>query len=603
MKTTSLELLSFLLLSLSASAQWSSDPGANLSIGDGTGDQVQSKLAPSADGGCYISWYDNSIGGYDLRLQRLDAAGNEQWGHNGVLVADRGFSSTQDYGLDIDAAGNALLAFRDDRPGGVQITAALVTPAGVQSWGAGGRVLTSTSAFVAAPKIAGTSDGQVVVAWTQDADMHLQRLDAAGTPLWGADVIMTPSVGTYSASDLHGAGTDAILSIVHRTGTTISAPRHLEAQKLDSAGAFLWGAAPVSVFDSGSLQIGNFPSFVSDGSGGAVFGWYGVSPLQCYAQHLLANGSEAFPHNGVSGSTHPTQLRANPSVSYDAASGSTFLSWQEDNSNQSLTGVGAQRFDPSGARLWGAQGVTIVPLSGTFISWATTVADGAGAFVFWSASPAFGQDVLRGAHVDLGGAVDIAIFDLASTPSNKLRLSGARSTGGDVFLTWTDGRVDGGDIFAQNVRPDGSLGGAPWSAYCFGTGCPCANDDAGAGCANSTASGCLLVGSGSVSVAADDFQASCSGGPVGQPALLFAGTAALPSLPFGAGFRCVGGTTWRLGIRVLNGGAASWGPGLALAQGAAATDVRHFQVWYRDPTGGCIAGWNLSNALALTYLP
>ena len=43
-----------------------------------------------------------------------------------MLVADRGFSSTQDYGLDVDSAGNALLAFRDDRFVGTQITAAKV---------------------------------------------------------------------------------------------------------------------------------------------------------------------------------------------------------------------------------------------------------------------------------------------------------------------------------------------------------------------------------------------------------------------------------------------------------------------------------------------
>ena len=41
----------------------------------------------------------------------LDAGGNEHWAHNGVLVADRDMSSTEDYGLDIDADGNALLAF------------------------------------------------------------------------------------------------------------------------------------------------------------------------------------------------------------------------------------------------------------------------------------------------------------------------------------------------------------------------------------------------------------------------------------------------------------------------------------------------------------
>ena len=49
-------------------------------------------------------------------------------------LADRGFSSTEDYGLAVDTAGNALLAFRDDRGDFIQITAAKVSPAGTVLW-------------------------------------------------------------------------------------------------------------------------------------------------------------------------------------------------------------------------------------------------------------------------------------------------------------------------------------------------------------------------------------------------------------------------------------------------------------------------------------
>jgi len=42
-----------------ARAQWSSDTSINLWVGDGNGDQVLPKIAPTSDGGCYISWNDN----------------------------------------------------------------------------------------------------------------------------------------------------------------------------------------------------------------------------------------------------------------------------------------------------------------------------------------------------------------------------------------------------------------------------------------------------------------------------------------------------------------------------------------------------------------
>ncbi len=251
----------------SATAQWSADPGANLVLSDRSGEQVQPKVVATSDGGAYVSWFDNADGGYDVYLQRLSAGGVEQWAHNGILVADRGFSSTQDYGLAVDTAGNALLAFRDDSGAIVQISANRVSPAGTLLWGAGGVQLTATTDFVAAPKIIGAADGNVVVAWTQDVDVVAQKLNPSGAPLWGAGVTLSPSGNSLTASDLRAADSgEVIVSMVHSVSS--GGPRHLWAQKLATAdGAPLWGATPLPVYDpaGGSLQFGNFPDFVADG--------------------------------------------------------------------------------------------------------------------------------------------------------------------------------------------------------------------------------------------------------------------------------------------------------------------------------------------------
>jgi len=80
------------------------------------------------------------------------------------MVADLSNSSTEDYGLDIDTAGNALLAFLDTREGkNQQVTAAKLNRAGNPVWGVDGVQLTSDGGQHYAPKIAGTSDGGVVV--------------------------------------------------------------------------------------------------------------------------------------------------------------------------------------------------------------------------------------------------------------------------------------------------------------------------------------------------------------------------------------------------------------------------------------------------------
>ncbi len=89
-------LVCALLPTTVACGQWSNDPAQNLAVADRPGEQTQVKVHPTSDGGAYLGWFDNATGGYDVYLQRLDAAGNEQWAHNGVLLADRSFSSTQD---------------------------------------------------------------------------------------------------------------------------------------------------------------------------------------------------------------------------------------------------------------------------------------------------------------------------------------------------------------------------------------------------------------------------------------------------------------------------------------------------------------------------
>lgn len=438
-------------------AQWSSDPAVNLSVADGIGSEVQAKVAPTADGGGWISWFDGG-GGYDVRVQKLDSTGNEVLAHGGMLVADRAFSSTQDYGLDTDASGNALLVFRDDRQSGVQITATLVTPAGGMPWGATGVQLTSTTAFVAAPKIAGTSDGGAVIAWTEDASARVQKLDASGAPQWGAGLTLTPAMGSYSPSDLHDAGSDAILAFVHQTGS-FGSPRHLLAQKYDASGTALWGAGHVAVFDGGSLQFGNFPEFVPDGSGGAVFSWYDTAgaTLQCYAQRVNAAGTEVFAHNGVAVSTNVVRVRVSPWAALDPGTGDTYVFWKEQNSLQSQSGVYGQKLDSGGSRQWGSEGAVVVAVGASDRNNVRHL-PGGGAFVFWTTAPSFGQDVIRAAHVNAAGTTDIAVFDVASTASSKSRLDVERSTAGFALLAWSDDRSGSDDILAQNVNVDGSLG-------------------------------------------------------------------------------------------------------------------------------------------------
>jgi hypothetical protein len=193
MKKISLTLLLavfFFFPSRGAFAQWSSDPMLNLGVAVKADDQVQPKIRPTPDGGCYISWFDNDPTGhppfgYDVDMQRLDASGVAQWAAGGIRFADLGMSSTQDYGLDVDAQGNALLAFLDDRRPITTVATMKVDPTGIQHWGPKGSQVAVGPDFLGNPKITAANDGTAVAGWIQGNNIKFQRISPAGRLLWG----------------------------------------------------------------------------------------------------------------------------------------------------------------------------------------------------------------------------------------------------------------------------------------------------------------------------------------------------------------------------------------------------------------------------------
>jgi hypothetical protein len=457
-------LIAGIALTSTALAQWPSDPMLNLALADGPGDQVQPKLLPMSNGSWYLSWFDNPAHGYGVYVQALDAGGVQLAPHNGIQVANLGLSSTEDYGLSVDTAGNELVAFLDDREGAnVQVTAAKITPTGRMAWGRLGIQLTNDqTSSNNNPKIAGTSDGDVVVAWSSNSNLVLQRLDPHGLPLWGSGVVLSDPQANYLLADLHAAEKGSVIvSWVRSTGFT--GPSTLLATKLSATGGPLWGSKPVQVFDGGSLQFGEFPYFIPDGNGGAVFSWYSNSPsLQVYAQHLLYNGTEAFPHNGSVGSNNLNNVHVSPSVAYLKSTGETFLFWTEEDSNQVLNGVYGQKFNSTGVQQWGSNGLAIVPLGTDQQLFVQTVQTGTGAQVYWVDEPNFDQDTMNAVRLDGSGNQTCAIFAVSSVVSGKSRLAAGIGPSGLSAVVWQDDRITGdGNIYLQNVNTDCSLGYLP----------------------------------------------------------------------------------------------------------------------------------------------
>ncbi|QNP40408.1 hypothetical protein [Lysobacter solisilvae (ex Woo and Kim 2020)] len=472
--------LAALIAPLTAFAQWSKTADANLVIGDGPLEQVQPKLAATADGGYYSVWFDNANGGYDVRLQRLDVKGRPQWGHNGRLVADRGLAYTTDYGIDVDADGNALLAFHDisQVDGKFHIIVSKVAPDGTPLWGnESGLVRLPDGGDYGAlsPRIVATADGGAVVAWTVNYNINgqgrvvLQRLDANGALLWGEQNIQVPQVAgtSFIMADLHASEDGGfIVSWNAQLGRFIN---QFWTQKYDANGQPVWGATPVKLWDdnaSGAIPNGSFARFVTDGNGGAVYCWdytFGVSSRRVRVQHINADGGERFPHNGLPVSTDNVNNRGECSVSYDAGNDDTYVLWRErtPGSAFSQSGIYAQRFDGQGNRQWSDTGNVLLPLDPIAKSEVTMVPMGDGFVAAWALESYPLPMPIQATYITRDGNYGWSrgIVSIKTGPTGISKLSGTASRDGYAAFAWNShSSFTDSDVAIQNIGRDGVLG-------------------------------------------------------------------------------------------------------------------------------------------------
>ncbi len=465
-----------------ARAQWSADPSVNLTLSDRAGEQNQAKIRARADGGCWVSWYDNADGGYDVYLQRLNAAGEEQFQHNGLVLRDLGFSSTQDYDLKVDSQGNAIVAFRDDRavPGTTQITVMKIGPLGERLWGATGVVASGGAAGTDRnnPKCAVVPGDVVVVGWGggSPSAISLRAVSADGTLVGAAPTVfpdLAATVRPIQMSDMQASGDGVIVLGVRCSGANcVTSNKHLYAQKYavsESAFSALWdrntgNAIPgehVIVFDGTSIQTGTFPSFVPDGAGGGAFGWYeNGGQRRAYVQRVDADGVEQFAHNGVAVLEATGVLSLSAGFDYDVATGEFFMAVKTSNANQTMWDVRAAKVDAGGNREWASEGVVLSPLVNVQSNFERAVRDELGGMTAVWIENAGAPSRIRAMAVNIDAEFPWGPdpIDVCSVSSGKARLDATRGMLGNTLAVWGDARADVNNIVAQSIRPDGALG-------------------------------------------------------------------------------------------------------------------------------------------------
>ncbi len=473
MRTLFIQIILLFTIAAVSFSQWVPNSAINLKVCDTTGAQELTKISPTTDGGCYISWFDTRGGSYAVYLQRLDASGVKQLAPGGLLISSHAQNtSLVDYDMTTDASNNAVITFTDIRNGGtINPFAYLISPSGTFLWGADGVNLSdSVNSFQPNPKAVATSDGNYIFTWRLGSGpqkIAMQKLNAAGVKQWGAGEILLSS-GTSENYDwcmtTKSDNGSMILMWSGYTGNFITAANYkIYTQKISAAGTPVWNSTQDTVYSLGHVSGFYNPRIFPDGSNGAVYCWRDDRNLTNlstgYIQRINTSGVFQFPVNGSAVSTNTADNHFDPVASYVQANGETYTIFQETNGGQTTNGLYGQRFSSTGTRLWNDAGTPFVPLGNNqqsamwIYSKDTNVICSYEEQIFGSANY-----LVKAFRVGPSGALSWggSIQTVSSVLSAKVRMNATINSAGMSMFSWADNRQDANGIYAQNLYYDGS---------------------------------------------------------------------------------------------------------------------------------------------------
>ncbi len=307
-----------------------------------------------------------------------------------------------------------------------------------------------------------TSDNGVVYSWSDtrdgDRDLWVQKVDANGAPLWGAN-----------GKKVNGAvdRQEDVVVIDAENGGVILAwvdfradgNGDIYAQKMDGSGNLLWNNNGVALCSVAGTQIDL--NIANDANGGAYVIWQdsrnsGGSDL--YGVHVLSSGALATGWNANGNALVNAAGDQNGHTFWEDGAGGAILSWVDKRDANNIS-IYMQRIMPDGSLAWGTNGKLLAGGVGDKSSVKVTP-DGSGSFILvWRDRGTDTNGDLKAQRVGLDGnfmwASAQPVYVGAGIQINP-RI--AKASDGGAVIVWEDGRTtpDYMDLYAQKLGLDGS---------------------------------------------------------------------------------------------------------------------------------------------------
>ncbi|WP_298938588.1 hypothetical protein, partial [uncultured Ruegeria sp.] len=320
-----------------------------------TNSQGLPSVAALSDGGWVVTWMsDGQDGSYGVYAQRYDAAGEAFGSEFRVNGHTAGYQISQS--ITALSNGGFVVSWQSDgQDGGFDVYLQRYDAAGVAL---GGEVLvnTTTANYQGRPSIAALSDGGFVVSWESTGygadwgNVHLQRYDAGGVALGDEVQVNATTAGEQDRPSI-AALPDGGYVVSWVSDGQDGDGRGIYLQRYHVAGVAVGGEVQVNATTAGSQSL---PSVATLSDGGYVVSWVSDgqdgSDWGVYAQRFDVTGAAIGSEFRVN--SHSAGDQSYPSITA-LASGGFVVSWRSDGQDGDGRGIYLQRYDAAGVAVGG----------------------------------------------------------------------------------------------------------------------------------------------------------------------------------------------------------------------------------------------------------
>lgn len=336
---------------------WATD--LNVSKEFNIGNQSDPDVSADNNGNIFIVWEDQRNINFDIYSQNLSEIGDQEWAVDFRVNSPSGFKDQWAPILAMDASGDAIIAWLDNRyigdnsPRG-DIFGQKINKNGDLLWMNEVKINSNEGSLASGiPSLAVDNNGNMVIVWVDygsgTGDLFAQKLDENGNKLWTKDIRVNMDFGSGTQdSPAVSMDVDGNAIVVWRYWGDNK--RDIYAQKLDLNGAKLWPVDVLVNHDSGIADAWS-PAIAIDNSGNSTIVWEDqrIDDGDILAQKIDKDGNINWGTDIRVDSDNGTAGQTDPEITIDSM-GNIIIVWRDyRNGNYDIY---AQKLNINGNKLW-----------------------------------------------------------------------------------------------------------------------------------------------------------------------------------------------------------------------------------------------------------